>query len=96
MLINLPIRGELFHTATGTAFADLLVNGHRQTWPVRSKWFRTLLRRRYYEETGAPLSAEAIRSVLDLFEARAQFDGPQRSVHVRVAEHAGQIYLDLC
>jgi hypothetical protein len=26
---------------------------------------------------------------------RAQFDGPERGVHVRIAEHAGQIYLDL-
>jgi hypothetical protein len=26
---------------------------------------------------------------------RAQFDGPQRTVHVRVAEHAGYLYLDL-
>jgi hypothetical protein len=30
-----------------------------------------------------------------LLEARAQFDGPERRVHVRVAEHAGHIYLDL-
>ena len=35
------------------------------------------------------------RSELDLLEARAQFDAPERSVHIRVAEHAGRIYLDL-
>src|SRR5205823_1146413 len=34
-------------------------------------------------------------SALDLFEAQAQFDGPERAVHVRLAEHAGHIYLDL-
>jgi hypothetical protein len=27
--------------------------------------------------------------------ARALFDAPQRSVHVRIAEHGGHIYLDL-
>jgi hypothetical protein len=32
---------------------------------------------------------------LDLFEARAQFDGPERTVHIRTAEHGGRIYLDL-
>jgi hypothetical protein len=26
---------------------------------------------------------------------RAQFDGPERAVHIRIAEHAGHIYLDL-
>jgi hypothetical protein len=32
---------------------------------------------------------------LDLLEAHAQFDGPERVVHTRVAEHAGRLYLDL-
>src|SRR5260370_9378050 len=95
MLINTPVSGELFHTATGTAFVDLLVNGHRQTWPIRSKRLRTWLRRRHYQETGQALGAGAIRSALDLLEAQAQFDGPERTIHVRVAEQAGQIYLDV-
>jgi hypothetical protein len=93
--LNMPVSGELFHTAIGTAFADLLVNGQRQTWPIRSKRFRAWLRHRYYQETGEALSAEAIRSALDLLEARAQFDAPERMIHVRIAEHAGHIYLDL-
>jgi hypothetical protein len=87
--------GELFHTATGTAFADLLIDGHRETWPIRSKRFRGWLRRRYYEATGGALNGQAISSELDLLEARAQFDAPERSVHVRIAEHEGHIYLDL-
>jgi hypothetical protein len=85
----------LFHTPAGIAFADLMVDGHRETWPIRSKRFRTWLRRRYYQKTGSALSAPAISSALDMLEAQAQFDAPERSVHVRVAEHAGQIYLDL-
>jgi hypothetical protein len=95
MFTEIGACGELFHTATGTAFADLLVDGHRETWPIRSKRFRGWLRRRYYEATGGALGSHAISSELDLLEARAQFDAPERSVHVRVAEHAGYIYLDL-
>jgi hypothetical protein len=38
---------------------------------------------------------ETIRSALDLLEARAQFDAPERTVHTRVAEHDGDTYLDL-
>ena len=45
--------------------------------------------------SGSAPSAAAIRSALDLFEARAQFDGPERAVNTRVAEHAGRLYLDL-
>ena len=95
MLTQIWACGELFHTATGTAYADLLVDGHRETWPIRSQRFRGWLRRRYYETTGSALDGQAIRSELDLLEARAQFDAPERSVHIRVAEQAGRIYLDL-
>lgn len=95
MLIVMAPSDDLFHTATGTAFADILVDGHRETWPIRSKRFRSWLRRRYYQTTGSAASAAEIRSALDLFEARAQFDGPDRAVQVRIAERAGHIYLDL-
>jgi hypothetical protein len=95
MLTDKALCEELFHTAAGAAFADITLDGHRETWPIRSKRFRAWLRRRYYEATGGAASAAEIRSVLDLLEARAQFDGPERAVHVRIAEHAGHIFLDL-
>src|SRR5438132_425220 len=95
MFIDMALCEGLFHTAAGTAFADIMIDGHRETWPIRSKRFRGWLRRRYYQATGCAASAAEIRSALDLLEARAQFDGPERAVHVRIAEHAGHIYLDL-
>jgi hypothetical protein len=95
MLMDMALCEELFHAATGTAFADITVDGHRETWPIRSKRFRGWLRRCYYQATGGAASATEIRSALDLLEARAQFDGLERAVHVRIAEHAGHIYLDL-
>ena len=95
MLIDPTVRVDLFHTPTGTAFADLIINGHRETWPIRSERFRAWLRRRYYEATGNAPSADSVNPTLNLLEARAQFDGPERAVHVRVAEHDGHIFLDL-
>jgi hypothetical protein len=95
MLIDTALYRELFHIPAGTAFADVLVDGHRETWPIRGKRFRGWLRRRYYQTTRGAASSAEIRSALDLLEARAQFDGPERAVHVRIAAHAGHIYLDL-
>ena len=95
MLSDIAQCKELFHTASGTAFADIIIAGHREIWPIRSKRFRAFLLRSYYQATGEAASAAEIRSALDLLEARAQFDGPERRVHVRIAEHAGRIYLDL-
>ena len=43
MLIDPSVRVDLFHTPTGTAFADLIINGHRETWPIRGKGFRRWL-----------------------------------------------------
>jgi hypothetical protein len=95
MLRDMTLCEEVFHTAGGVAYADLMTDGHRETWPIRSKRFRTWLRRCYYDATGAAAGAAAIGSALDLLEARAQFDAPERVVSIRVAEHAGRIYLDL-
>src|ERR1700730_864396 len=86
---------ELFHTPTGVAFADLIMDGHRETWPIRSKSFRNWVRRCYYQATGTAAGAAVIGSALNLLEARAQFDFPERSVNMRVAEHDGRLYLDL-
>jgi hypothetical protein len=49
MLSEIEACDELFHTATGIAYADLLIDGHRESWPIRSKRFRGWLRRRHYE-----------------------------------------------
>ena len=87
MITLLAATGSLFHTAAGAAFADLMIDGHRETWPIHSKPFRAWLRRRYYQATQGALSAGALRSALDLLEARAQFDAPERAIHVRVAAH---------
>jgi len=95
MLIDIAQPEELFHTAIGTAFADITVEGHRETWPIRSKRFRSFLRRCHYQATGEAASAAEIRSALDLLEAWALFDGPERIVYIRTAEHDGHIYLDL-
>src|SRR5262249_43741901 len=95
MLVSDVVSAEFFHTAAGTAFIDLLINSHRETWPVRSKRFRTWLRRRHYETTRTAATAAAINSAIDLFEAQAQFDGPERADHARLAEPGSPVYLDL-
>jgi len=52
MLEGMTLCEEVFHTASGIAFADFVTDGHRETWPIRSKRFRTWLRRCYYQANG--------------------------------------------
>jgi hypothetical protein len=94
-LALLPVCTELFHTATGTAYADHVIDGHCETWPIRSRRFRAFLRRSYYRAAGTAAIVAVINGALDQLEARAQFNGPERQVHLRVAEHNGALYLDL-
>jgi len=95
ILIGLAQPAELFHTAEGAGFADLDINGHRETWPIRAKGFRRWLARRFFEETGGAPSSEALQSALNVIEAKAHFDAPERQVHIRVGGLDGRLYLDL-
>ena len=95
VLLNIASSARLFHTSDGSAFADLMINGHRETWPLRSKRFCAWLRQQYYERTWDAPAPAAMSAALNVLEAQAQFDGPEYKVSVRVAEHDGLIYLDL-
>ncbi len=95
ILIELAQSAELFHSPDGTGFADLDMNGHRETWPIRGKGFRRWLTRRFFEETGGAPSSEALQSVLNVIEAKAHFDALERTVHIRVGGLHGRLYLDL-
>src|SRR5262245_33730386 len=95
ILIRLASEAELFHTADETAYAEISINGRRETLKVRGKQFRRWLTSRFFEETGRAPSSEAVQSALNQIEAQAHFKGPQRAVCRRLAEHEGRIFLDL-
>jgi hypothetical protein len=94
-LIRCADGADLFHTPAGDSYATVPVNDHRETHPVRAKGFRRWLVRAYFERYGRPPGNQALQDALGLLEARADFDGPEREVYVRVAEHGGNVYIDL-
>jgi hypothetical protein len=95
ILLELAQTAKLFHAPDGTGFADLDINGHRETWPIRTKGFRRWLARCYFEATGGAPNSEALQSALNVIEAKANFDAPERIIHVRVGGLDGRLYLDL-
>jgi hypothetical protein len=94
ILLDLAQTAKLFHAPDGTGFADLDINGHRETWPIRSKGFRRWLARCFFETTQGAPSSEALQSALSVIEAKAHFDAPERVVHIRVGGLGGKLYLD--
>jgi hypothetical protein len=93
-LIKLASTGELFHTSDGTGYVDLVVDDHRETWPIGSEGFRRWLTRCYFEKhKGAP-SSDALQSALNYIEAKAHFEAPEREIYIRVGGLDGRIYID--
>lgn len=88
---------QVFRTPDGeTAYATLEINGHRETWPIRSKGFRRWLVGRFYTLEQKPPGAQALQDALGAIEARAQFGNRTHPVYVRVGgSDKTAVYLDL-
>jgi hypothetical protein len=96
----------LFRTPAGECYADLIIGGVRQTWPVRSKKFRfeyiRYLRREIERQTSSccavssgSLKKAAINATIDEFELKGICSEVEREVHVRVAGDGDDVYIDL-
>jgi hypothetical protein len=95
VLVELASGAEFFHTSEGEAYASVEINGHLETWPLKSRGFRDWLMRRFYEEESKSPSSQGYQDALGVLYGRARFDGETREVHTRVAAHDGAIYVDL-
>ena len=49
----------------------------------------------FFRETGWPLASQPTQDAIDTLAAKARFDGDEKPVFVRMAEHGGNIYVDL-
>jgi hypothetical protein len=96
VLIELALRKAGFwHSPDSTAFTDIRVDKHRETWPVRSRNFKLWLAQQYYRSCGGAPNSDALQSALNVLEARARFDGSERHVSVRIANTGARTYIDL-
>ena len=96
ILIGLAEDIELFHTADEVAYVDIQVNGHHETWNVRSEGFAHWLGRHSFKETKRALNPETLRSSLANFEAKARFKGDEKFVFLRIGNLDEKIYIVLC
>jgi hypothetical protein len=97
------LEGELWHDKDGSTFATVKIDGHIETFSIRStsyrRWLISAYGERYPRKVGdrvcpsAP-SAQAANEAINTIDAAAA-RGPERQATIRVAEHNGSIYLDL-
>ena len=87
---------ETWHTPGKDAYVTFPVDEHEEAWPARSQTFKRYLAKRFYEEHQKAIGSDALSAAVNLIEAKALFDGEEYDIHVRVAEHNGNVYIDLC
>jgi len=85
-------RAELFHDP---AYATVRLGDHSETCAVKSERFKDWLLMQFYRENCKAPKTAAMTDALATIRARAVFDGPEILVYVRVAEHEGDVYVDL-
>jgi hypothetical protein len=68
-------RADLFMTPGEVGYASFEVEGHRETWPLRSRGFRHWLGRQFYDESKGKraASAQAIADALVTLEGLARY-----------------------
>lgn len=87
---------DLWHTPAKVAYATIMIGNHKENWPVKSQTFKGFVSKQFFDEHGKAMNSEALAATLNLLEAKALFEGEEHPVYVRLAEHDGNIYLDLC
>ena len=87
---------ELFHDAGGDCYGSADINGHRETHRLESRELKDWLARVFWLEEKRAVGSDKIGEVLSVLRAKAKYEGELRETHVRVAEHEGAVYLDLC
>lgn len=98
LLTGLCDDSELFHTPDRRAYATFEHDGHCETWEITGKPgdFRDYITLAFFNDNGTAPDNKAVKDVENQLMTRAKFKGMERPVFVRVGEHDGDIYLDLC
>ena len=87
----------LFHSPGGDpeAYVTIRVGNHHETMRVRSKAFKEFLSRQLWLAVAKVPAAQCLQDALNVLNGQALYDGEEHPVAVRLAEHGGDIYLDL-
>lgn len=96
LLMAIAQEATYWSTPDEVAYADLEIDGVRQTHPIRKKSFRSWLVRELYRRHGKTVSSDTLAQVLSVLEAEATIAGETREIYLRVARgENGKIYFDL-
>jgi len=83
-------------SVTDDVFAVVEGGGHLETRPLEGNFMRDFLASEFYERERKGVSETAVRSAINTLRGFARRNADARELFVRVGEHDGSIYYDLC
>jgi len=86
---------EFFHDELKVPQVVIPLNGHNEVWAVEGSWFKTWLKRLFYNSIGKPIRGESLTQVIGVLEGKAIFDGEMKPLSVRVAGKDDSFLYDL-
>jgi hypothetical protein len=96
LLTKLARRDAQLFYSDESCFATVTFSDHQETYNLHSRGFRRWLTKTFFDEEERAAGREAVETAITTLEGFARFQSDERAVFVRVADHCGRIYLDLC
>lgn len=87
---------ELFHCPEVEAYATVPVGDHRETWKISSRGFKDWISNQSLTHLERVPGSQSLQDAIGALSGRAKFQGPEHTVHIRVAESGGDVWIDLC
>jgi hypothetical protein len=87
---------ECWRSPAGQAFVTIDRSDHREHYPTKAPAFHQWLKLQFHQRRRRVPSTPALTDVLGVLEGQALFGDRKHEAPIRVAGHAGKVYLDLC
>src|ERR1700730_16013560 len=93
---------NLFHDADQKGWIRLPSDDHYETYAIKTREIVRFLQREYWNRMkelygkGELMDPVVIGARLEYLQARAEFDGPESPVFLRVGDDQRVLYIDLC
>ena len=95
-IVELADKAELFHDPNGRTYATFRADPtHRETWAIHSTQFKSWLNKCFFNSEDRAPGSEHMAQALLILQGKAQYEGDERTVHVRMAEADDCIWYDL-
>ena len=94
-LMDIAKGDDLFHDDCDRAYVTAMIRDVKETLPISSGLYQAKLRLAFTQMTGKILPNKVLRDVIEQLGSIAMLQRPEYLTAIRVAEHAGAVYIDL-